>query len=104
MANMVHNLSEAENRDVAAKVAAALRPGGYFVIHDVARRASDLAGGQMGTMADLYFAVITKSGAWSPTQMADWQRDAGLTPTRLIHFVTLPGTVQQVAVKDATAS
>ena len=32
MANMVHNLSESENRDVARKVAAALRPGGYFVI------------------------------------------------------------------------
>ena len=101
MANLAHNLNESDNRAVARKAAAALRPGGLFVIHDLARRRSDLSGGEMGTMADLYFAVMSKAGAWSPDQMADWQRDAGLTPQRVKRLVTLPGTVLQTATKPS---
>ena len=99
MANLVHNLTEADNRDIAKRVAQALRPGGFFVIHDVVKRDADLAGGQMGAMADLYFSLISQAGSWSAADMAGWQRDAGLQPRKPIRFLTLPGTVQQVAVK-----
>lgn len=99
MANLVHNLTEADNRAVAERVGRALRPGGLFVIHDVVKRDSDPTSGQMGALADLYFSLISQAGSWSAADMAGWQRAAGLVPRKPIRFLTLPGTVLQVAAK-----
>jgi hypothetical protein len=69
------------------------------LIHDVVKRDSDLAGGQMGAMADLYFSLISQAGSWSAAGIAGGQQDAGLVPRRPSRFRTLLGTVHQVAVK-----
>lgn len=99
ISNLAHHFDEASNRDLARRVARALRPGGYFVIQDVIRKESDSAVSSMGAAADLYFALTSESGSWSFEEMADWQRAAGLVPQKPIRLRTLPGTGQQMAVK-----
>jgi hypothetical protein len=57
------------------------------------------AGGQLGALTDLYFALSSASGTWSFAEMASWQRAAGLRPRRPLHLITGPGAGLQIAVK-----
>jgi SAM-dependent methyltransferase len=98
-AQLVHHFDEAQNRELARRVARALRPGGVFVIQETVRAASPTRAGQIGALLDLYFAVTSHAGTWSYEEMADWQRQAGLVPRKPIRFRTVPGMGQQVAVK-----
>ena len=99
IAQLVHHFDDATNRELARRVARALRPGGVFVIQEAIRPASPKQAGQAGALLDLYFALTSQAGTWSYEEMADWQRQAGLKPKRPITFRTLPGVGQQVAVK-----
>ncbi len=99
IANLVHHFDDATNRELAKKVARALRPGGVFVIQELIRPHSPREAGQIGALLDLYFALTSESGTWSFKEMADWQRDAGLKPLKPVKFVTVPGNGQQAAVK-----
>ncbi|HEX9941604.1 MAG TPA: class I SAM-dependent methyltransferase [Thermoanaerobaculia bacterium] len=99
VANLVHHFDDATNRELARKIARALRPGGVFVIQELHRPHSPKEAGQIGALLDLYFAVTSEAGTWSFEEMADWQREAGLKPLKPIRFVTAPGNGQQSAVK-----
>ncbi len=99
IALLVHHFDDATNRELARRVARALRPGGVFVIQDVFRPRSPEEAGQLGALLDLYFAVTSKAGSWSVEEMADWQREADLVPQEPIRFLSAPGSGQQVAVK-----
>lgn len=97
--NLAHHLSAAENRALARKVARALRPGGFFVIQDLARLDRPGRGGQVPALLDLYFAFQSGAGTWSVPEMAGWQAEAGLRVRRPIRLRTAPGWVQQAARK-----
>jgi SAM-dependent methyltransferase len=99
IANLVHHFDAAANRELAMKVARALRPGGVFVIQELIRPHSPREAGQIGALLDLYFALTSQSGTWSFEEMADWQRQAGLKPLKPVRFLTVPGNGQQSAVK-----
>lgn len=101
IASLVHHFDEVTNRELARRVARALRPGGVYVIQDFVRPHSPGEAGQIGALLDLYFAVTSEAGTWSFEEMADWQRGAGLAPKGPVRFVTSPGTGQQAAVKAA---
>jgi SAM-dependent methyltransferase len=96
---LVHHFSEQQNRELAARVARALRPNGIYAIVDAFRPASPQEGGQLGALMEFYFALTSQSGTWTPEEMAAWQRDAGLRPKRALRFRTAPGTGAQVAIK-----
>ena len=98
-ASLVHHLSDAENRDLAARVARALKPGGIYAILDAFRPRTPKDAGQVGALLEFYFALTSQSGTWTPEEMADWQRQAGLEPRRAIRFRTMPGGGIQVASK-----
>lgn len=98
-AQLVHHFDEATNRELARRVARALRPNGVFVIQEAIRPASPAQAGQTGALLDLYFALTSQSGTWSFEDMADWQRQAGLSPRKPIRFRSVPGMGQQVGVK-----
>jgi SAM-dependent methyltransferase len=96
---LVHHFSEDQNRELAVRVARALRPGGIYAILDAFRPSSPKGAGQIGALLEFYFALTSQSGTWTPQEMADWQRDAGLRPRRPIRFRTAPGAGIQAAVR-----
>ncbi len=98
LAQLVHHFDEATNRRLTRRLARALRPGGVLVVQEISRRSSP-RGGQLGALSHLYFALTSRSGAWSFEEIADWQREAGLVPRKPVRFRTLPDTGQQSAVK-----
>jgi len=96
---LVHHFSEAQNRELAAKVAAALRPGGVLAVLDEFRPHSAKEAGQLGALLEFYFALTSQSGTWAVEEIADWQRQAGLEPRSPIRFRTVPGVGIQAATK-----
>jgi SAM-dependent methyltransferase len=98
-AQLVHHFSEEQNRDLATRVARALRPGGIYAIVDAFRPEHPDDAGQIGALLEFYFALTSQSGTWTPEEMASWQRDAALRPTRPIRFRLAPGAGAQVAKK-----
>lgn len=99
IAQLVHHFSDEQNRELAARVARALRPGGVYAILDAFRPRTPDDAGQVGAMLEFYFALTSQSGTWTPEEMAAWQRDAGLRPRRAIRFRTTPGGGIQAAFK-----
>jgi hypothetical protein len=98
-AQLVHHLSDAENRDLAVRVSRALRPGGVYAILDEFRPRTPKDAGQIGALLEFYFALTSQSGTWAPEEIAEWQRAAGLEPRRPIRFRTVPGVGIQAATR-----
>lgn len=101
IAQLVHHFSEEQNRELARRVAAALRPGGVFAVLDEFRPRTAKDAGQLGALLEFYFALTSRSGTWAVEEIAGWQRDAGLSPRRAIRFRTVPGVGIQAATKGA---
>ena len=99
IAQVVHHFSENENRELAARVARALRPGGVYVVLDEFRPRSAKDAGQVGALLEFYFALTSQSGTWAVDEITDWQRQAGLSPRRAIRLRTAPGVGIQAAFK-----
>lgn len=98
LSNLAHHFDDATNRELARRVARALRPGGVFAIVEIFRRESPTEGGQIGALFDLYFALTSESGTWSFEEMAAWQREAGLRPRKPVRLRRSPGFGIQIAV------
>ena len=99
LSNLAHHFDDATNRELARRIARALRPGGVYAIVEIFRRESPTESGQIGALFGLYFALTSQSGTWSFEEMAAWQRDAGLRPRKPVRLRKSPGFGLQVAVK-----
>jgi SAM-dependent methyltransferase len=101
MSNLAHHLDAEQNRDLASRVARALKPGGAFVIQEPARTERPGSAGQIPALLGLYFAMQSRPGVrtWSVAEMTEWQRSAGLDVRRAKRLRTAPGWVQQSAIK-----
>jgi len=99
MANFLHHFPEAACRDLLARAARALRPGGVLACVDFFRPHEGRATDQMTTLMHLYFAMTSGSAAWTAGQVAEWQRDAGLIPRNPIGLRRAPGASIQAAVR-----
>src|SRR5882757_2379755 len=97
--SVVHHFTEEQNRAPAAKVARALRPGGTYTIADFFQLPHPSKAQQLPALLDFYFALTSHSGTWSPEEMAEWQRAAGLTPKKPKDLPT-GGLGLQSAVKE----
>jgi 2-polyprenyl-3-methyl-5-hydroxy-6-metoxy-1,4-benzoquinol methylase len=98
-AQVVHHFDDATNRDLMRRFARALRPGGYVVVQEIERADPRDEPSQVGALGDLYFAMLSDSGTLAFSEIAAWQRDAGLAPRKPVRMFTLPGTGQQSARK-----
>lgn len=102
---LVHHFTDEENRELAMRVARALKPNGVFMIMDAARIESPddarRPNRRLGAVLDVYFALTSNSGTWSLDQMQSWQRGAGLRPHRTIWLRTMPGTVLLAAGRSS---
>jgi SAM-dependent methyltransferase len=99
VSRLVHHFDEATNRDFVARIARALKPGGLLAILEMIRPDKPGAGGQLGSLLDLYFALTSQSGTWSVAEISFWQRDAGLRVQRPIFLRTMPGAAEVLATK-----
>jgi SAM-dependent methyltransferase len=99
MSQLAHHFDDATNRELAQRVARALKPGGVYVIQDLLRSPVHGARGQLAGLYDLYFALTSASGTWTAAQISVWQRQAALEPLPAVRFVSAPGMGQQAAVK-----
>ena len=98
-AQLVHHFSEEQNRELAQRVARALRPGGVYAVLDEFRPENPSEAGKVGALLEFYFALTSQSGTWAVEEIADWQRQAGLSPRRPVRFRTAPGAGIQAAFK-----
>ncbi len=101
MSNLAHHLDAEQNLDVARRVRRALKPGGVFVIQELARPERLGQAGQVPALLGLYFAMQSRPGvrSWAVSEMAEWQRSAGLEVLRPKALRTAPGWVQQSAMR-----
>ncbi|HEU0027703.1 MAG TPA: methyltransferase [Ktedonobacterales bacterium] len=99
VANLLHHFDASQNASLAERVAAALRPGGIWVIQDGVRERRRRSERMAAAIGDLYFALTSASGFWSFAEMAAWQERAGLRPLRPIRLLTAPGQGLQIATK-----
>ena len=100
MASVAHHFTIEENKLVAQKAFAALKPGGIFTILEVLR--SDVIeynGNMLSALGDFFFALSSTSGTWSQQEITQWQKDAGFRPLKKITFLTIPGYVAISGVK-----
>lgn len=102
VSNLLHHFDAPQSRAVIRRAAGALRPGGILVIQELFTPASGKKAGQVGALADLYFALTSASGTLSGSDLACWQKEAGLSPRRLVRFAMFPGAGQQNAVKPGS--
>ncbi len=99
ISSLVHHFDDATNVELARKCARALRPGGVYAILDYIRLESPNEGGQVAWLMNFYFALTSRSGAWSFADMNRWQTAAGLVPRRPVRLRTIPGSGLQAAHK-----
>ncbi len=99
---VVHHFSAEQNRELSLRVARALRPRGIFAVVEEFRPTSARRARQLGGLLEFYFALTSRSGTWSVSEIAAWQREAGLVPRRPIRFLSAPGVGIQAAVKAAS--
>lgn len=101
MSNLAHHLDADHNLDLARRVARSLKFGGAFVIQEPARAERPGQSGQIAALLGLYFAMQSRPGVrtWTVSEMADWQRQAGLRVCRPGRLRTAPGWVQQSAIR-----
>ncbi|HYO47278.1 MAG TPA: class I SAM-dependent methyltransferase [Gemmatimonadota bacterium] len=102
VSNLLHHFEPSQSRDVIRRAARALRPGGILVIQELFTPSSISQDGQVGALADLYFALTSASGTLSVNDLAAWQREAGLKPRRPVRFAMFPGAGQQNATKPGS--
>jgi SAM-dependent methyltransferase len=99
IAQLVHHFTDEQNRELARRVARALRPGGCYAILDFFRSATPKRARQVPSLFQFYFALTSQSGTWAPQEMASWQEGAELEPRRPIRLRTAPGIGIQAAMK-----
>jgi SAM-dependent methyltransferase len=101
MAQLVHHFDVPTNRALMARCARALRPGGTLAIFEPFRVDASNKVGQFGGLLDLFFALTSASGTFSPGEMADWQRGAGLVPRKPLRLKLVGELGVQAATKPA---
>jgi SAM-dependent methyltransferase len=101
VSQLTHHFDDGANRRLAVIAARALRPGGVFVIQDLVRPASprEARRARLGALLDLYFAATSGAGTSPLATLRSWQEEAALRPLPTAWMRTLPGMVQQAAVK-----
>lgn len=79
LANVVHHLDDATNRELMRRSAVALRPGGIAIVIDAVRPLSLQETGQLEGLLDLYFGAASGVGLRPIEDIREWMLQAALT-------------------------
>src|SRR5262245_8466862 len=71
MAALAHHFDAATNRQLARRVARALRPGGLAAIWEPVRQGSSGRVRQVGGLLDLFFGIFSEAGTWSAEEIRE---------------------------------
>lgn len=104
MSSLAHHFSDSQNREVAHKVARALKPGGVYIINEFIRPATDgqsdgVGTNLVGSSMDLFYGLTSTAGNYTVREIQQWQKDAGLKPSKVTTYLSIPGRAMVVAKK-----
>jgi 2-polyprenyl-3-methyl-5-hydroxy-6-metoxy-1,4-benzoquinol methylase len=99
MSSLAHHFSDPQNRDVALRVAKALKPGGVYIINEFIRPDVGAKPELVGSSTDLFYGLTSTAGNYSTEEIKDWQRAAGLKPHKVVKYRTIPGRAMIVGRK-----
>lgn len=97
--NVVHHFGAEQAKDLAAKAARALKPGGLYAIGEFIRAPGPREGDVAAATAGLYFSLTSASGTWPEGEMREWQTAAGLKAEKAVAPMSLPGWKMLIARK-----
>lgn len=97
---VVHHFDAATNRELMKRIARCLRPGGAVAIWEVVRQDGGGKVRQVGGLMDLFFGLFSRSGSWTPSEIAGWLQAAELKPDRPRHAPLLPDLALHVGRKS----
>ena len=96
MSSLAHHFTPDQNRDVARRVARALKPGGIYIVNEFIRPDTGAAPELVGSSTDLFYGLTSTAGNYSVAEIQAWQRDAGLRLGKIVTYRTLPGRAMVV--------
>jgi SAM-dependent methyltransferase len=99
ISSLMHHFTAEQNRLVSAKIARALRPGGYLLIQEFLRPEPGPRMEMTAAILDLFFNLSSTSGNYSADELRAFQTGAGLRHRRIRAFLAPPGFAQVVAQK-----
>ena len=104
MSSLAHHFSDGQNREVARKVARSLKPGGVYIINefirpDVDGKTKGADSNLVGSSMDLFFGLTSTAGNYSVSEIQQWQKDAGLKPSKVKTYLSIPGRAMIIAKK-----
>lgn len=103
--NIIHGLSEEENRRLIGRVAQALSPGGMIVIAEqFAGRAPGPAVHAIQRLLDLNYHLAMGGRTYRYSDTSGWLTDAGFARPRRINLRSTPGTSLAVAARHGERS
>jgi hypothetical protein len=98
--NIVHGLSEDENRRLIGRVSAALNPGGRIVLlEQFAGRAPGPAVYAINRLLDLTYHLLLNGRIYRFEDAAAWLTDAGFRTPKRINLRSAPGASLATATK-----
>jgi len=100
MSSLAHHFTDEQNRQVAQKVARALKPGGVFIINEFIRPEPGSKPELVGSSTDLFYGLTSTAGNWTVAEIQAWFREAGLKAHKVVWYRTLPGRAMVVGRKS----
>lgn len=99
MSSLAHHFTPEQNQAVAQRVAAALKPGGVYIINEFIRPETGAKPELVGSSTDLFYGLTSAAGNYSLAEINGWQQAAGLKKHRVIWYRTIPGRAMIVGRK-----
>lgn len=91
LSSLAHHFTDAQNHELARRVARSLRPGGVYIVNEFIRPDVGAKPELVGASTDLFYGLTSTAGNYSVSEIQNWQRSVGLKPGKVVWYRTIPG-------------